>query len=54
MIIHVIKQTLEFWESVPIYIYVLLIGLALILFAMFDERLNLIKKNPKKDEEKKE
>ena len=54
MIIHVIKQTLEFWESVPIYIYVLLIGLALILFAMFDERLNIIKKNPKKEEDKKE
>ena len=54
MIVHVIKQTLEFWESVPIYIYVLLIGLALILFAMFDERLNIIKKNPKKEEDKKE
>jgi len=50
MIVHIIKQTLEFWSSIPIYIYVLLIGLALILFAMFDERLNIIKKKKEKPE----
>ena len=57
MIIHVIKQTLEFWSSVPIYIYVLIIGVVLILFAMFDERLNIInkkKETEEKNEEKKE
>jgi hypothetical protein len=55
MIVQIIKQTVEFWSSIPIYIYVLLIGLALILFAMFDERLNIKKKkqqNPEKIEEK--
>ena len=54
MIVHVIKQTFEFWSSVPIYIYVLIIGIVLILFAMFDERLNLIKKNEEKEEKKDE
>ena len=57
MIIHVIKQTLEFWSSVPIYIYVLIIGVVLILFAMFDERLNIVnkkKETEEKNEEKKE
>lgn len=49
MIVHIIKQTLEFWASIPIYIYVLVIGLVLILFAMFDEKLNIKKKDNKKD-----
>jgi len=45
MIIHIIKQTLEFWSSIPIYIYVLFIGLTLIAFAMNDERINKKKKD---------
>ena len=49
MIVHIIKQTLEFWASIPIYIYVLIIGLTLILFAMFDERLNIKKKNKQEE-----
>ncbi len=52
MIIHIIKQTLEFWTSIPIYIYILIIGLTLILFAMFDERLNKKKKDKEKTSKK--
>ena len=52
MIVHIVKQTLEFWASIPIYIYILIIGLTLILFAMFDERLNIKKKDKEKPSQK--
>lgn len=38
MIVNVIFLTWEFWTQVPWYIYILIIGFALIGFAMFDEK----------------
>ena len=35
----IIHATWEFWTKLPWYVYILIIGLALILFAMFDEKL---------------
>ena len=35
----IIHATWEFWTKLPWYFYILIIGLALIIFAMFDERL---------------
>lgn len=59
MFVHAIRQTVGFWERIPIIVYVLLfilIGLSFIFFAMFDEKTN-IKKNEQietKPEENKE
>jgi hypothetical protein len=30
--------TIEYWKEIPWYVYILVIGLALILFAMYDEK----------------
>ncbi len=39
LIAFVIHATWEFWTKLPWYFYILLIGLALIIFAMFDEKI---------------
>lgn len=38
MIFGVIVLTAEYWKELPWYVYILVIGLALILFAMYDEK----------------
>ena len=38
MLVNIIFLTWEFWTQVPWYIYILIIGFALIGFAMFDEK----------------
>lgn len=38
MIFGVIMLTAEYWKEIPWYVYILVIGLALIIFAMYDEK----------------
>lgn len=38
MIFGVIVLTAEYWQQIPWYVYILIIGLALIIFAMYDEK----------------
>ncbi len=38
MIFGVIMLTAEYWQEIPWYVYILVIGLALIVFAMYDEK----------------
>ncbi len=38
MIFGVIMLTAEYWKEIPWYVYILVIGLALIVFAMYDEK----------------
>lgn len=44
MIFGVIVLTAEYWQQLPWYVYILVIGLALILFAMYDEKRKQTKK----------
>lgn len=37
MIMFIVILALRFWETIPWYIYILIIGLALIIYAMYDE-----------------
>lgn len=39
MVINIIYLTAEFWAQIPWYFYILVIGMILIIFAMFDEKL---------------
>ena len=47
MIFGVIVLTAEYWQQLPWYVYILVIGLALILFAMYDEKRKQTKKTQK-------
>ena len=38
IILGVFMLTIEYWKEIPWYVYILVIGLALILFAMYDEK----------------
>lgn len=49
LIINIIVLTVEYWSQIPWYVYILIVGLALIAFAMFDEKRKLNKK--KKEQE---
>ena len=44
MILSIIYLTSAFWSLIPWYVYILLIGLGLIVFAMFDEHRKMNKK----------
>ena len=44
IILGVIMLTAEYWREIPWYVYILFIGLALISFAMFDEKRKQAKK----------
>ena len=39
MVINIIYLTAEFWAQIPWYFYILVIGMVLIIFAMFDEKI---------------
>ncbi len=49
MIINIIFLTFEYWSQIPWYVYILIVGLALIVFAMLDEKRKMNKK--KKEQE---
>ncbi len=61
LIFGILVLTFEYWKEIPWYVYILFIGLALIVFAMFDEKRkqnkrmkeqqinNVVEKNPIKD-----
>ena len=49
MIINIIFLTFEYWSQIPWYVYILIVGLALIVFAMLDEKRKINKK--KKEQE---
>ena len=39
LIFGILVLTFEYWKEIPWYVYILFIGLALIIFAMFDEKI---------------
>lgn len=45
MVFGVIVLTAEYWKEIPWYVYILVIGLALIIFAMYDEKRKQLKKS---------
>ncbi len=45
MIINILYLTIEFWAQIPWYFYILVIGMGLIIFAMFDEKIKQKKEN---------
>ena len=47
MIFGVIVLTAEYWQELPWYVYILIIGLALISFAMYDEKRKQLAKSTK-------
>ncbi len=49
LVFNIIYLTWEYWSQIPWYIYILIVGLALIIFAMLDEKRKL---NKKKEQEK--
>ena len=47
MVVNIVYLTFEFWAQIPWYFYILVIGMGLIVFAMFDEKFK--QKKAKKD-----
>ena len=52
LVINIIFLTAEYWSQIPWYVYILIVGLALIIFAMLDEKRKLNKKNKEQEEVK--
>ncbi len=52
LVINIIFLTAEYWSQIPWYVYILIVGLALIIFAMLDEKRKLNKKNKEQEQVK--